>query len=160
MFSNQKNKWNLGVKSNFENFEFWVVPISKSALVTTTVHQFQKLGLVLCMVFNQEFEFCVQTFFTSLLKNSIFIHSEARLSSIMQNWKKLLSFHYCLPKGVTNFECLLLNLHILNYHNRGVCNSKSLCRHLLCDVIEMEDLTPAGETSSLYPSIAHWYRKV
>ena len=63
MFSNQKNKWNLGVKSNFENFEFWVMPISKSALVTTTVHQFQKLGLVLCMVFNQEFEFCVQTFF-------------------------------------------------------------------------------------------------
>ena len=32
-----------------------------------------------------------------------------------------------------------------------VYNSKSLCRHLLCDVIEMEDLTPAGETSSLYP---------
>ena len=117
MFSNQKNKWNLGVKSNFENFEFWVVPISKSALVTTTVHQFQKLGLVLCMVFNQEFEFCVQTFFTSLLKNSIFIHSEARLSSIMQNWKKLLRFHYCIPKGVTNFECLLLNLHTLNYHS-------------------------------------------
>ena len=94
------------------------MPISKSALVTTTVHQFQKLGLVLCMVFNQEFEFCVQTFFTSLLKNSIFIHSEARLSSIMQNWKKLLRFHYCIPKGVTNFECLLLNLHTLNYHTK------------------------------------------
>ena len=64
MFSNQKNKWNLGVKSNFENFDFWVAPISKSAFVTATVHQFQKLRLVLCMVFNQEFEFCVQNFFT------------------------------------------------------------------------------------------------
>ena len=85
VFSNQKNKWNLGVKLNFENFKFGVMSISKSALVTTTVNQFQKLGLVSCMVFNQEFEFCVQTFFTSLSKNSIFIHSEARLSSIMQN---------------------------------------------------------------------------
>ena len=37
MFSNQKNKWNLGVKSNFENLKFWVVPISKYALVMTTV---------------------------------------------------------------------------------------------------------------------------
>ena len=43
MFSNQKNKENLGVKSNFENFEFWVAPISKSALVTTAVHQSQKI---------------------------------------------------------------------------------------------------------------------
>ena len=59
MFSNQKNKWNLGVKSNFENFEFWVVLISKSILVTSTARNFQKLGLVLCMVFNQQFEFWV-----------------------------------------------------------------------------------------------------
>ena len=94
------------------------MPISKSALVTATVHQFQKLGLVLCMVFNQEFEFCVQTFFTSLLKNSIFIHSEARLSSLMQNWKKLPCFHDCLTKGVPNFECLLLNLHTLNHNTQ------------------------------------------
>ena len=57
MFSNQKNKWNLGVKLNFENFEFWVVLISKSALVMTTVHQLQKLRLVLCIVFNPEFKF-------------------------------------------------------------------------------------------------------
>ena len=114
MFSNQKNNWNLGVKSNFE---FWVEPIFKYAVVTTTVHQFQKSRLVLCMIFSQEVEFCVQTFFTSFLKNSIFLHIEARLSSIMRNCKKLLSFHCCSPKGVTNFECLLLNLHTLNYHN-------------------------------------------
>ena len=38
MFFNQKNKWNLGVKSNFENFKFWVMPIAKFALVMTTVH--------------------------------------------------------------------------------------------------------------------------
>ena len=68
------------------------------------------------MFFNQEFEFRVQNFLTSLFENSIFLHSEARLSLIMQNWKKLLSFHYCLPEGVTNIECLLLNLHTLKYH--------------------------------------------
>ena len=113
VFSNQKNQWNLGVKSNFENFEFWVMPISKSALITTTVHQFQKLRLVLRMVFNQEIEFCSQNCITSLFRNSIFLHSEARLSLFMQNLKKLLSFHYFLPKGVTNFECLLLTLHTL-----------------------------------------------
>ena len=37
-------------------------------------------------------------------------------ASIMQNWKKLFSFHDCFPKGETNFECLVLNLHTLNYH--------------------------------------------
>ena len=40
-----------------------MVPIFKSAIITATVHQFQKLGLVVCMVFNQKFESCVQTFF-------------------------------------------------------------------------------------------------
>ena len=82
------------------------MPISKSALVTTTVHQFQKLGLVLCMVFNQEFEFCVQSFFSSVLKNSIFLHFNTWLTLIMQNWKKLLSFHYCLLTAMTNFSVL------------------------------------------------------
>ena len=96
------------------------MPISKSALVTATVQQFQKSRLVSCMFFNQEFEFCVQLFFTLLSRNSIFLHSEARLSSIMQNWKKLLSFHYCLPKGVTNFECCILNLLTLKYHTQGL----------------------------------------
>ena len=92
---------------------------SKSALVTAIVHQLQKLRPLLCMVFNQEFEICFQLFFTSLFRNSIYLHSEARLSSIMQYWKKLLSFHYCLPKRVTNFYCCILNFHTLNYHNSG-----------------------------------------
>ena len=57
--------------------------------------------------------------------------------------------HFCFPRNYSR-----------KYGNQNwhwitevmlVCNSKSLCRHLLCDVIEMEDLTPAGETSSLYP---------
>ena len=111
MFVNQKNKWNLGVKSNFE---FWMMPITKFAPVVTTVNQFQKLRLVLCMVFNQKFEFCSQYFITSFLRNSIFLHSEARLSSIMQNWKESLSFNDYLLNGATNFECLLLILHNLN----------------------------------------------
>ena len=32
----------------------------------------------------------------------------------MQNWNKSLRYHECTPKGITNFECLLLNLHTLN----------------------------------------------
>ena len=35
MFFHQKNKWNQGVKSNFENFDFWVVPTSRFALILT-----------------------------------------------------------------------------------------------------------------------------
>ena len=132
MFSNQKNMWNLGVKSNFENFEFWAASISKSALVMTILIQFQKFRLVLCMVFNQEFEFFVQTFFTSRLKNSIFLHSEAQLSSMMQNWKKWLNFYNYIPKGVTNFECLLLNLITLNYHTVHLA-AKNLEHYLLYD---------------------------
>ena len=58
---------------------------------------------------------CSIIFYFTLQKLN-FLHSEARLSSIMQNWKKLLRFHYCIHKGVTNFECLLLNLPTLNYH--------------------------------------------
>ena len=46
----------------------------------------------------------------------LFTPSEAPLSSILQNWKKLLIFHYCLAKGRTNFECVILILHTLNYH--------------------------------------------
>ena len=47
----------------------------------------------------------------------VFTPSEAPLSSILQNWKKLLIFHYCLAKGLTNFECVILIFHTLNYHN-------------------------------------------
>ena len=52
-------------------------------------------------------------------RHIVFTPSEALLSSITQNWKKLLTFHDCLPNGVTNFECFLLNLHSLNYHTGG-----------------------------------------
>ena len=47
----------------------------------------------------------------------LFTPSEAPLSSILQNWKELLIFHYCLAKGWTNFECVILILHTLNYHS-------------------------------------------
>ena len=85
MFFNQENKWNLGVKSNFENFEFWVMPITKCALIMITVCQFQKLRLELCMVFTQQFEFCFQNLTASLLRNSISEPSDAPLPSILQN---------------------------------------------------------------------------
>ncbi len=58
---------------------------SKYALVTATIQQFQKLTLDLCMVFNQEFEFCIQNFFTYSSETQFFLHAEARLSSFMQN---------------------------------------------------------------------------
>ena len=69
----------------FENFELWVVSISKFGLVTTTINLFQKLRLDLQMVFAQKFEFSSQNVSISLLKNLIFQPSESRLSSIMQN---------------------------------------------------------------------------
>ena len=71
-------------------------------------------------------------------------------------WKSFFSMFYTF-----NFLCsgaeaewkLLLFGEISAVNIQCVCNSKSLLvRHLLCDVIEMEDLTPAGETSSVYPS--------
>ena len=43
-----------------------VVLNSRFALAMTVFPQFQKLRLVSCMFFNQDFEFCVQSFFTSL----------------------------------------------------------------------------------------------
>ena len=34
----------------------------------------------------------------------------------LKNWEKLVYFHECLPKGLTNFGCRKLKLHTLNYH--------------------------------------------
>ena len=70
------------------------------------------------MVFAQKFEFSSQNLSISIFKNLIFQPSEARLSSITQNWNKSLSFHNCVPKGLTNFECPIWKLHTLNYHTR------------------------------------------
>ena len=77
MFFNQKNEWNQDVKTNFENFEFWVGPIPKFALVRIIVHQSKNLNLKICMVFTQEFEFCFQIFIPLVLRNLIFETSEA-----------------------------------------------------------------------------------
>ncbi len=46
----------------------------------------------------------------------VFTPSEAPLSSILQNWKKLLIFHCCLAKVLTNFELVILIFYTLNYH--------------------------------------------
>jgi len=55
------------------------MPISKSALATTTARQIWETRLVLCMVFNEEFDFCSQLLITLLLRNSIFLPSEYAL---------------------------------------------------------------------------------
>ena len=68
------------------------------------------------MVFTQKFESSSQYLSISVFKNLIFQPSEAQLSSITQNWNKSLSFHNCVPKGLTNFECPIWKLHTLNYH--------------------------------------------
>ena len=54
VFFNQKNEWNQDVKSNFENIEFWVGPISKLALVRIIVHQLKNLNLKIPMVFQKK----------------------------------------------------------------------------------------------------------
>ena len=101
MFFNQKNEWNQDVKSNFESFEFWIGPISKFALVRIIVFQFKNLNLKLCVVFTQEFEFRIESFITSILRNLISQpSSEARCSSITQNQNKSLIFHNCVTKGM------------------------------------------------------------
>ena len=69
------------------------------------------------MVFAQKFEFISQNLGISFLKNLIFQPSEARLSSITQNWNKSLSFYNCVPIELTNFECPIWKLNTLNYHN-------------------------------------------
>ena len=84
MFFNQKNKWNQDIKSNFENYEFWVGPFPKFALVRMIVNEFKNLKLKMYMVFTQEFEFCFQILIPLVLKNFVFETSEAPLSSILK----------------------------------------------------------------------------
>ena len=122
---NQKNKWNQDVKSNLENFEFSVGPISKFALVRMIVHQFKNLKLKICMVFTQEFEFCFQIFILLVLRNLFFETSEAPLSSIWKNWQKSLFFHEYLPKGLTNFGRSESKLYTLNYTQLGLIRNAS-----------------------------------
>ena len=117
MFFNQKNIWNWGVKTDFVNFHHMVVLNSRFALALTVFPQFQKLRLCWSMVFTKEFEFQFQKFITSLLRNLIFQPSEAPLSMVLQNLSKLISFHYWVPKGLTNFEWWFWNFHTLNYDN-------------------------------------------
>ena len=117
MFFNKKNKWNQDVKLNFENFEFWTLPISKFALVRIIVYQFYNLKLKIYMVFTEKFEFCFQIFITWILRNSICQTSEAPLPSILYKWKKSLSSHDFSPKVQTNFGWKILKLHSPNYHN-------------------------------------------
>ena len=79
------------------------------------------------MVFAQKFEFSSQNVSISLLKNLIYQPSEARLSSITQNWNKSLSFHNFVPKGLTNFECPIWKLHTLNYHTKQLNVDGTYC---------------------------------
>ena len=51
MFFHLKNKWNKGVKSDFENFDFWVVPTSRFALILTKGYQYLKSNVGLHSVF-------------------------------------------------------------------------------------------------------------
>ena len=119
MFFNQKNIWNWGAKTDFVIFHHMVVLNSRFALVLTMFPKFQKLRLRWSMVFTKEFEFQFQKFITSLLRNLIFQPSEAPLSMVLQNLSKLISFHYWVRKGLTNFEWWFWNFHTLNYDTLG-----------------------------------------
>ena len=124
LFFNQKNIWNSGAKTDFVNFHHMVVLNSRFALALTVFPQFQKLRLCWSMVFTKEFEFQFQKFITSLLRNLIFQPSEAPLSMVLQNLSKLISFHYWVPKGLTNFGWWFWNCHTLNYDRVGCLRVK------------------------------------
>ena len=47
VFFNQKNKWNLEVKTNFENFDFQVSPTPIIALILIKMHHFQTSNIIL-----------------------------------------------------------------------------------------------------------------
>ena len=117
MFFNQKIIWNLGAKTDFVIFHHMVVLNSRFALALTVFIQIQNLRLCWSMVFTKEFEFQFEKFITSLMKNLIFQPSEAPLSMVLQNLSKLISFHYWVPKGLTNFDCWFWNFHTLSYNN-------------------------------------------
>ena len=126
MFFNQKNIWNWGTKTDFVIFHLLVVLNSRFALDMTVFPQFQKLRLWWSMVFTKEFEFYFQKFIASLLRNLIFQPSEALLSMVLQNLSKLISFHYWVPKDLTNFECWFWNFHTLNYNTHRPLRSDRL----------------------------------
>ena len=117
MFFNKKNKCNWGVKSNFENCKFLVSSISKFAIFMTKICWLQTSRLILLTILQKEFEFHLQNFITSFLRNLIFQPSEAQLSSIWQSIEKSLKFLSLEPLGLTNFECANLKFHTLKYHN-------------------------------------------
>ena len=94
------------------------MPIAKFALVMTTVYQFQKISLELCMVFTQKFEFCFQNFTTQLL------NLLRPLSLWFCKIKINRSYHDCIPKGLTNFECVIINFHKLKYHSQETCKNQ------------------------------------
>ena len=69
----------------------------------------------------------------------------------MQNWKKSLSFHGSLPNGVANFECLLLNLHTLKYHNS--CDRNKIFLKKFINFLVMVDFLRL-------PGVGSWTRLV
>ena len=81
------------------------------------------------MVFNQEYEFCSEN--CIILEKLNLLPSEAWLFSIMQNWKKSLISHGCLPRGLTSFEYSILRLHTLNYHTYGLYYGPFILRYLI-----------------------------
>ena len=64
-----------------------------------------------------------KNFFIIVWRNSIFQPSEAPRSTVLQNWKKLPSFHQQVPKGQLNFWWLALNLFWHNYSNNRHLNN-------------------------------------
>ena len=87
----------MGVKSNFENFSLWVMPITKFALVMITVHQFQKLRRELCIVFSQKFVSNIllfhisETHFFNLLRPL-----SLRFCKIKRNFSSSMIVYLCL----------------------------------------------------------------
>ena len=62
---------------NIENYEFWVGPFPKFALVRRIVNEYKNLKLYMYIVFTQEFEFWFQILIPLVLRNFVFETSEA-----------------------------------------------------------------------------------
>ena len=103
VFFNQKNKWNLEVKTNFENFDFQVLPVLIFALILIKTHHFQTSNINLYSEFTNWCRFWFKIFQNVLWKNSIFLTSEAPLLVYLQNWTKSLSFHESGLSGQLSF---------------------------------------------------------
>ena len=101
VFFNQKNKWNLEVKTNFENFDFQALITHTFAFILMKTHNFQTSNM-------------------NLHSEMYSGNSEAPLPPDLQNWTKSHSFHDSGLSGQLSFGWASWKSLGLNYSTVGV----------------------------------------